>query len=141
LSPPVFEGFNLISSRRLRCAFLVILFALVAVSGLSPRVAAAGTSAAERNYREIKARYNHFMASPEEWGSRRSWESLARDFDKLARTYPGSRRADDALYLSGGLYLSLYNYSGRKNDLSQSAKRYSRLLKKYGKSRLADDAL
>ncbi len=138
---PVFEGFNLISSRRLRCAFLVILFALVAVSGLSPRVAAAGTSAAEQSYREIKARYNHFMASPGEWGSRRSWESLARDFDKLARTYPGSRRADDALYLSGGLYLSLYNYSGRKNDLSQSARRYSRLLKKYGKSRLADDAL
>ena len=133
----------MISGRCFRCAFFISLLALLALSGLSHQVtvARAGTSPAEQSYREIKARYNHFMGSPEAWSSRRSWERLARDFDKLARTYPQSRRADDALYLAGGLYLSLYNYSGRKNDLGQSARRYSRLLKQYGKSRLADDAL
>jgi len=133
----------LISSRCLRCAIVISLLVFLALSGLSVSApgARAGTSPAERSYREIKARYNHFMGSPEQWGSRRNWERLSRDFDKLARTYPHSRKAVDALYLSGGLYLSLYNYSGRKADLDQASRRYGRLLKKYPKSRLADDAL
>ena len=133
----------MISSRCLRCAIVISLLVFLALSGLSVSApgARAGTSPAERSYREIKARYNHFMGSPEQWGSRRNWERLSRDFDKLARTYPHSRKAVDALYLSGGLYLSLYNYSGRKADLDQASRRYGRLLKKYPKSRLADDAL
>ncbi len=133
----------MIPSRCLRCAVLICLLAFAAIQGLSvPASARSGTAdLGEQSYREIKARYNHFMGSPEEWSSRRSWERLARDFDKLARTYPHSHKADDALYLAGGLYLSLYNYSGRKSDLSQAGRRYGRLLKNYRKSRLADDAL
>ncbi len=96
---------------------------------------------AERAYKDAKVRYNRFMANPKEWGQRHRWESLIKSFDGLARNYPRSKRADDALYLSAGLYSSLHNYSGWSSDLQQAAKRYKMLLKGYEQSRLADDAL
>ena len=96
---------------------------------------------AEKAYKYGKDRYNKFMANPKEWGQRHKWESLIKDFDGLARNYPRSKRADDALYLSAGLYTSLHNYSGWSSDLQQAAKRYKMLLKGYEQSRLADDAL
>ncbi len=138
--------YKLISPHRPRIAnkllFFIIFFA--AVAGLTmfhPPVVGAGMVPAERSYKEVKGRYNRFMADRKQWGVRRSWEKLARDFDTLARRYPGSKRADDALYLAGGLYLSLYNYSGWASDLQQAARRYKMLLKNYSSSRLADDAL
>lgn len=103
--------------------------------------AAKNSPPAEQKFESVKIRYNSFMADSQQWSKRISWESLIREFDDLARYYPHSKRADDSLYLSGGLYFSLYNYSGWSSDLQQAAKRYKMLLDNYGESRLADDAL
>ena len=123
---------------------LLIVFILVLIFGLvgSGTLYGAGTQLpAEKGYKAAKVRYNRFMANPGKWGQRHRWEALIKDFDGLARNYPRSKRADDALYLAAGLYSSLYNYSGWSSDLQQSAKRYKMLLKSYSQSRLADDAL
>ena len=123
---------------------LLIVIVLVLMSGVIGAGTLYGAGAqlpAERSFKEAKANYNQFMANSKDWGQRRRWEALIKDFDSLARKYPRSKRADDALYLAGGLYSSLYNYSGWSSDLQQAAKRYKMLLKSYSQSRLADDAL
>ncbi len=128
-----------LSSRILLIALTIILFA-----GLCGPVSlqAAGTAVpAEKQFKAAKKNYNRFMANSKDWGQRRRWESLIKTFDALARNYPRSKRADDSLFLAGGLYFSLYNYSGWSIDLQQSAKRYKALLKNYHHSHLADDAL
>jgi N-acetylmuramoyl-L-alanine amidase len=123
---------------------LLIALIIIFFTGLSGPVSllAAGTNVpAEKQFKSAKKNYTRFMANSKEWGQRQRWESLIKEFDGLARNYPRSKRADDALYLAGGLYSSLYNYSGWSIDLQQSAKRYKALLKNYRQSRLADDAL
>jgi len=123
---------------------LLIFTLLVLIAGMIGGATLYGANLeipAEKTYKEAKVRYNRFMANPKSWGQRRRWEALIKDFDGLARNYPRSKRADDALYLAGGLYSSLHNYSGWGSDLQQAAKRYKMLLKGYEQSRLADDAL
>ncbi|MBN2809154.1 MAG: N-acetylmuramoyl-L-alanine amidase [Deltaproteobacteria bacterium] len=117
------------------------MLGLISVLLFSVRLQAETKLPAEKNYAEIKARYDQFMTKSDSWGQRYKWENLIKEFDSLARNYPKSKRADDALYLSGGLYMSLYNYSGWASDLQQAGKRYNMLLKGYELSRLADDAL
>ena len=96
---------------------------------------------AEKAYTEAKADYNRFMADAKLWGQRLRWEKHIKVFDQIARLYPRSKRADDALFLAAGLYFSLYNYSARNSDLQQAARRYQALINSYPDSRLADDAL
>jgi len=127
------------SIRTLLIALIIIFFA--GVSGPVSLQAASSNIPAEKQFKSAKKNYTRFMANSKEWGQRRRWENLIREFDVLARNYPRSKRADDSLYLAGGLYSSLYNYSGWSSDLQQSAKRYKALLKNYRHSRLADDAL
>lgn len=127
------------SVRILLIALIIIIFAGMGSPG---SLKAAGTNIpAEKKFKVAKKNYSRFMANSRDWGQRRRWESLIKEFDTLARNYPRSKRADDSLYLAGGLYSSLYNYSGWSSDLQQSAKRYKVLLKNYRHSRLADDAL
>lgn len=128
-----------ISSKKLLIVFLIVLMS--GVAGAGALFGAHSELPAEKSYNEAKARYNRFMANPKGWGQRRRWEALIKDFDGLARNYPRSKRADDALYLAAGLYTSLHNYSDWSSDLQQAARRYKMLLKGYGQSRLADDAL
>ncbi len=128
---------------------LIILFSLLVcgltVAVLAPQGALAARQQqpdpAEKGYQEAKQRYNRFMASPEKWSKRRNWTALINEFDALARCYPRSKRADDALYLAAGLFFSLYNYSSRHSDLSHAARRFRMLWNHYARSRLADDAL
>ncbi|MCD6292227.1 MAG: N-acetylmuramoyl-L-alanine amidase [Deltaproteobacteria bacterium] len=123
---------------------LLIVSLLILMSGMIFAGTLYGAGAqlpAEKSFKAAKKSYNQFMAKSRDWGQRRRWVALIKDFDSLARNYPHSKRADDALYLSAGLYSSLYNYSGLSLDLQQAAKRYKMLLKSYGQSRLADDAL
>ncbi len=127
------------SFRILLIALTIIIFAGLCNSVSLP---AAGTDVpAEKQFKAAKKNYTRFMANSRDWGQRRRWESLIKEFDALARNYPRSKRVDDSLFLAGGLYSSLYNYSGWSIDLQQSAKRYKALLKNYRQSRLADDAL
>ncbi|MEA3334079.1 MAG: N-acetylmuramoyl-L-alanine amidase [Pseudomonadota bacterium] len=128
-----------VGSKKLLIVFILVIMAGVVGTGT---LYGAGTELpAEKGYKQAKANYNRFMANPKGWGQRRRWESLIKDFDVLARNYPRSKRADDALYLAAGLYSSLHNYSGWSSDLQQAAKRYKMLIKSYDQSRLADDAL
>ena len=119
---------------------LIIIFSF-GLSGPVSLQAAGSNVPAEKQFKSAKKNYTRFMANSQDWGQRRRWENLIKEFDALARNYPRSKRADDSLYLAGGLYSSLYNYSGWSSDLQQSAKRYKVLLKNYRQSRLADDAL
>ena len=122
----------------------LIYIVLILLAGLVSSGALHGADRevpAEKNYKAAKVRYNRFMANPRQWGQRHRWKTLIKEFDGLARNYPRSKRADDALYLSAGLYTSLHNYSGWSSDLQQAVKRYKMLLKGYEQSRLADDAL
>ncbi len=126
-------------SKKLLIVFIIVLMSVLGGAGVI--YGAGGELPVEKRYNEVKALYNRFMANPNGWGQRRRWEALIKDFDGLARNYPRSKRADDALYLAAGLYTSLYNYSDWSSDLQQAARRYKMLLKGYGQSRLADDAL
>ncbi len=140
----VLMDFNPLLVYRIGSKKLLIVFIIVLMSGLASAGALFGAVdelPVEKSYNEVKARYNRFMANPKGWGQRRQWEALIKDFDGLARNYPRSKRADDALYLAAGLYTSLYNYSDWSSDLQQAARRYKMLLKGYAQSRLADDAL
>ncbi|MBW1645212.1 MAG: N-acetylmuramoyl-L-alanine amidase [Deltaproteobacteria bacterium] len=95
----------------------------------------------ELAYRQAKKHYNAFNADRRLWAKRKNWTRLISEFKAVQRRYPGSKRADDALFLAARLYSSLHNYSGWRADLEKAAGLYQQLLDKYPRSHLADDAL
>ena len=60
--------------------------------------------------------------------------------DEVARRFPGSARAADAIYTAARLMEELGRVSGRKADLEQASLRYGRLVLLHPDHGLADDA-
>jgi N-acetylmuramoyl-L-alanine amidase len=71
---------------------------------------------------------------------RRFWDICLRAYKNVYSRYPESEQAPWALYRSGGLYVSLYKYSGRSKDLDEAISIYRQLVDQYKDHRLADDA-
>ena len=71
---------------------------------------------------------------------RANWLRCIYKYRKIYRLYPASPEAPWAIYHSANLYLNLFRYSGKKEDLEKALSLYRWLAEKYPFHRLADDA-
>lgn len=130
-------------SYRLSLLALMLAFMMLLISG--GIATAAGSSVmeqkAEQAYRLAKKDYRQFNRDKKQWPKRKNWIRLIKRFTTINQSYPRSRRADDALFLAGSLYSSLYNYSGWDADLQRANDLYGKVVSDYRGSRLADDSL
>lgn len=71
---------------------------------------------------------------------RDNWIAVAERLEAVAKKYPKSSRAPDALYNAAKLYSDLYRVSLAERDRQASLDAWERLYTGYPKSSLADDA-
>ncbi|HVE84008.1 MAG TPA: N-acetylmuramoyl-L-alanine amidase [Myxococcales bacterium] len=109
-----------------------------------PAATAAARSPAERKasaaYEEARRSYYALKADAKRRQYRHQWLDAVDRFEAVARAYPDSERAPDALYTSAELLSDLSHLSMLPEDLQRAVADYRRVLEKYPRHRLADDA-
>lgn len=98
-------------------------------------------SEASRKYSIACQRLSELKKNENRRKYRSYWIDCARTFEAIEKKYPATQAAGDACYERAGLYLSLYRFSKRSSDLSDSLKLYARCLDTYPKHRSAPEAL
>ena len=71
---------------------------------------------------------------------RHNWLTCISCYKKVSARYPKSDQAAWALYHSARIYTSLYSYARRSADLDEAVGFYRKVVDKYRKHRVADDA-
>jgi N-acetylmuramoyl-L-alanine amidase len=95
---------------------------------------------AEQAYQAARTGYYALKADAKRRKLRDSWLVVARRFETVAKTYPKSPRAPDALFTAAQMLGDLSRISGASDDTTASVEDYKLLLDAYPKHRLADDA-
>lgn len=114
---------------------------LIAIAAPNAASAARTTdSAAEAAFTSAKAEYLALKEDAKRRKYRDKWLAIAAKLEGVAKKYPKSRRAPDALYNAAKLYSDLYRVSLARRDLTASLDAWERLYTRYPQSTLADDA-
>jgi len=113
-----------------------VLIAMLVV----PVMAEARTDPAASAYAEAAKNYYALRKDPARRKLRHHWQSAARRFEEVARKYPRSSRAPEALYTAALLQEDLSRLSFLEEDWRSSTANYERLLEMHPRHRLADDA-
>lgn len=121
----------------------VLAVAILCLSALFlPAMAKAAQpdSQAEEAFTNAKGEYLALKEDPKRRKFRDQWLIVVNKLEGVAKKYPKSRRAPDALYNAAKLYSDLYRVSLARRDLQASLDAWERLYTQYPKSTLADDA-
>lgn len=120
-------------------SFLLLAFLSLFLMGSSE---AYGKKASEPEtlLKQADARRHSLYSSPKKMKYRHNWINCINAYESVYKRFPKSDQAPWSLYKVGGLYTKLYGYSGREKDLNAAIEKYRKLVKKYGKHSLADDA-
>ena len=95
----------------------------------------------ETKYGQVKKAYLEFLKqSPKQKARRDLWMRHINSFLSIQKKSPRHARADDCLYWVGNAYQEMYTVSLIKKDLHTAIATYERLIERYPKSNLADDA-
>jgi N-acetylmuramoyl-L-alanine amidase len=101
----------------------------------------APASAASRDYlKQAKDCSRRLYRSKTRIKYRDQWLRCIQAYEQYYSKYPRGRQADEALYATAKLYKGLYGYSRRSSDLNESVSRFREVVKRFSKSRFADDA-
>jgi N-acetylmuramoyl-L-alanine amidase len=119
---------------------VLVVFASLMFFSLAVFDSRAATPEYEVKYQEARTKYYSFRRNKEKQKFGHNWKNLAKLFEAIARNYPESQRAPDALFTAGKLYHDLYLISRVASDLEHSIKLYRQLAERYPSSHLADDA-
>ena len=110
------------------------------MAGLLAAGALAAEPSAESAYQAARKSYYALKADPQRRKFRHHWQNVARRFEAVARKYPQSGRAPDALFTAGQLLEDLSQISRLPEDLDGAVGDYKKLLDAHPTHRLADDA-
>jgi len=113
---------------------------LVLALGVLAFPALAAPDAAEQAYQGARKGYYALKKDPKRRKFRDSWLTVAHRFEAVAKKYPNSSRAPDALFTAGQLLSDLSRISLLAEDATASMDDYRSLLEGYPRSTLADDA-
>ncbi len=91
-------------------------------------------------YEEARRAYYALKADPKRRQFRHQWLAAIDRFEAVAKAHPDAEKAPDALYTSGELLSDLSHLSMLPEDLQRAVADYRRVVEKYPKHRLADDA-
>lgn len=90
--------------------------------------------------KQADARRHSLYSSSSKMKYRHNWINCINAYESVYKRFPKSDQAPWSLYKVGGLYTKLYGYSGMEKDLDTAIEKYRKLVKKYEKHSLADDA-
>lgn len=120
-----------------RFVWIIILLFLLGETGLS----LAPAHGAESDYlQQAKNCSRGLYRSKERMKYRDQWLRCVQAYEQYYQKYPSGRQADEALYATAKLYKGLYGYSRKSSDLNESISRFRKVVKRFPKSRFADDA-
>ncbi len=94
----------------------------------------------ERLYEQARKSYQQLLKNPDKSRFRGEALLLVEQFQMLYQNFPDTPLAEKAMFITGRVYLSLYEHSLKEKDLEQSLDHLVRLIKHYPQSHLADDA-
>ena len=94
----------------------------------------------EIEYQTAKATYEKLLASKKTRKFRHNWLDAIDRFLALAKKHPDHPRAAAAMFVAGEAYRGLYAESYLMDDLNTGIMTFRRMVKRYPKSDLADDA-
>jgi N-acetylmuramoyl-L-alanine amidase len=114
-----------------------VLLALLLLGPYSPAHAEDGAQGA---YRVARANYYALKRDPAHRKLRHHWLRVARLFEDVARKYPKSQRAPEALFTAAQLFEDLSRISLLPEDRASAAATYEDLVEAHPQHRLADDA-
>jgi N-acetylmuramoyl-L-alanine amidase len=89
---------------------------------------------AEDKYFEAEARYRKLKKSSIKQKYRENWLACIKKFQAVYRHDPSGKWAAAGLYMSGNLYMELYNRSYRNSDKKEAIDNFERIKKRYPKS-------
>lgn len=115
---------------------LLVLLCLLPLSAPQAR----GGKSAESAYESARKAYFVLKKDPARRKFRHHWLNVARRFESVARRYPRSPRAPEALYTAADLFNELSRISFLAEDRQAAVESYSRLLESQPRHPLADDA-
>jgi N-acetylmuramoyl-L-alanine amidase len=121
---------------RISCSALIMVMAI----SLSAGRANAGPPPAEAAYQKARRAFYTFKENTQKQKFRHNWKKVAGKFEKVAKDFPKSSRAADALYTAGRMYHDLYLISRLTEDLDYSVKLLRQLVERFPTNHLADDA-
>nr|WP_228530523.1 MULTISPECIES: N-acetylmuramoyl-L-alanine amidase [Myxococcaceae] len=107
---------------------------------LCASAAAAKRETADHAYEGARRAYYTLKADPARRKLRHHWLNVAEKFSQVAKDYPKSDRAPEALFTAGELLNELSRISLVDDDLQGAIHAYERLVQAHPRHRLADDA-
>ena len=126
-----------LTSKQRRFIWMILLLYFLGEMVLS----LAPASAANKDYlQQAKDCSRRLYRSKNRMKYRDQWLRCIQAYEKYYRMYPSGRQADEALYATARLYKGLYGYSRLSSDLKESIRRFREVVKRFSKSRFADDA-
>jgi N-acetylmuramoyl-L-alanine amidase len=123
-------------SRKPRLTAIVVSLAVLFLLSLRSYAADRGV----KLYAETFQLYKSLVVSKEKVNNKDIWDTIARAFYSIYINYPNSKKAPDALFVSGKMYEEMGERFGSQDDFDNAVD-YSRLfVRRYPDSKLADDA-
>ena len=116
-------------------AFTAVLVSLF----LIPSLSSAGQ--ADKAYNAARQDHSRLEKSAKLLRSRHNWIKVIDRYEQFTQRHSKDSRVDYSLYKIGELYTGLYRFSKKKQDINAAIETYRTLVKKFPRSRLADDAV
>src|SRR5919198_6667344 len=101
---------------------------------------AAARDRTEGDYQAARRAYYQLKDDAQRRKFRHQWLNVAHRFEAVAKKYPSSGRAPDALYTAARLLAELSRISMLDEDLRSAISDYEAILERTPKNPLADDA-
>ncbi len=121
----------------MRSPLALILALMLAVL---PHADARAPDKAEAEYQAARKAWFALKEDAQRRKFRHNWQNVAGRFEQVAKRYPKSARAADALYTAAEMQRELSRISALESDLRQAMANYERLIAEHPKNTLADDA-
>lgn len=115
-----------------------ILFILVLL--LSVQSVLFSRDRGEVYYEKVKKQYLNLMNSSRLQSDIKNWEKLISGFETVGEAYSDSKKAPDGFFMAGEVCIDAYKRSNNDKYLQRAIINYSKLVQKYRRSSLADDA-
>ncbi|MFO0596844.1 MAG: N-acetylmuramoyl-L-alanine amidase [Myxococcaceae bacterium] len=100
----------------------------------------ARADAADEAFGDAKSAYAKLKGDAKRRSLRHHWQNVAKKFEAVARKYPKSDRAPEALFDAAELDNELSRFSGNSEDRDAAERNYQKLISTWPRHKLCDDA-
>jgi len=123
----------------MRIVSLIIAVFLIGMPA-APAIQAAGATTAKAKYYEAEGYHRQLRHSAGMRKYRNNWRRGIALFEGVYQHDPSGPWAAAGLYMAGVLYIELYGYSGKSADRQEALDLFSRIVKRFPRSRYAAKA-